>query len=304
MAFRVGRPPEVSMETESCYIARKTVTATSTRPIHLLAGYQLDDRSTDDGVKTLVYVQIMCFDDTNTLVFKQSVYGNMWSGVAESGYYPRALFYPPAAGTYDCGIRMANAYMGQPPLPVYALSGYFGVREPATVAGQDGSPHPAVPPPDFSNGENFVHMPLGSTTQLRRVQLTVPEDVETLRASTNVSYTECSWGTHDNGKCPGGEYDSKIGSRSQLRIVAWQTMPGSTKVCQYLAPPDADVGWTVVRSNRHHKGLKVDAELVLTDDPDCSRRVVVKTVMRMGDDPAYDSGFAVSRSTVLSVFGH
>lgn len=302
-AYRVAPPAATDGATNHCYVDRTAVTANNTRPIHLVAGYQLDDRSGDGGVKSLVYVQIQCFDEGDNLVFKQSVASNLWDGAGQTGYYPRALFYPPSAGTFDCGIRVVNAYMGQPPRPVYVLSGYLNQFQTTNAHGQDDSTDPAIDPPEFSNGSDFIHMPLGSRTELRRVQMDVPDGVNTIKASSNVNYTECSWGTAQAGKCPPGSYDSETGSRHRLRIVAWQTMPGSTKVCRYLAGPDAAVPWHVVRGNSHHKGLKVDADLTMSDDPACSRTVVIKTVLEMGADPAYDSGFAASQFTVLSVYG-
>lgn len=299
LAYRIDAAP-IEGEYE-CYIAQQMVNAENTRPIRMTAGYRLDDGDGDSGFKSLVYVQIQCFDDEDTVVFKQSTASNIFEGAGETGWYPRALFYPSEAGSYDCGVRVVNAFMGQDPLPVYAVSGYLNAEKTAGPHGQDGSVDPATDPPDFPDGtSDFLHMDRGTKTAPRRLEPTVPEGVSTLYASSNVNYTNCSRGRYDEGKCPAGSFGNRK-SRHKQRIVAWQTRPGTDEVCRYLAEPDAPANWKVVYGARHHKGLMIEADLTMTDDTSCSRHIVVKTVIEMGSSQDYDSGFAASRSTVLSV---
>lgn len=311
-AYRVAAPPGPYQDppdwspagTTTCYLGHTVVTATSDRrPVHLVAGYQLDDRNGDGGYKSLVYVMIECYDESDTRVFWISANTNIFTGAGRTGFYPRALFYPPAAGTYDCAARISNAYMGQSPKPVYVLSGYLSKRVTTNVTGQHGAVHAGEQAPDFPNGKSFVYLPRGSNTQLRRVQLTVPAGVTTLQASSNVNFTKCSWSDYNAGRCPQGSYSNDGQARFRLRIVAWQTKPGGTTVCRYIAPPDAAVPWGYVGQDRHHMGLKVDATMTLTDDPACTRTVVMKTYLELAASSSYDAGFVYSQNTVLSGYG-
>ncbi|MGH8795075.1 MAG: hypothetical protein ACRDXX_20840 [Stackebrandtia sp.] len=299
LAYKVPAPPPPNGTTVSCFVESTTVSAREGEPLFLRAGYQLASKPTPDH-KNLAFLQILCFDAADEEVFKISVSTNMYDGVSETGFYPRALFDPPATGDYDCGVRMANYKIGQPARPVYAISGYLDVVDGIAASDKDGST--GSEPQDFPDGKSSLHLPRGSKTELRRAEVTMPEGVDDLNASVNVNYTKCSPGDdHSADKCP-SQYGTES-SLHKLRIVAWQTKVDSDEVCRYLAPPDSAVEWKEVTGDRHHRGLKADAEMTLTDDPACSRDIVVTSVIEISSSSNHVSGFAAGQNTVLSAYG-
>jgi hypothetical protein len=271
----------------NCWVASATFSASQGSAVALSAASVVDDsaHAVDTGVRSEYLAAIHCYDVNNAVRYGLGATRNIWRGANPAGLYLKGVFLPPATGTYTCNLEVAQVALSGETQQTYLMRGAYlnaAVRPVgASSGGPNLTPWDALPP---DHPDRALLVP-GATIDGGRLQWTVPAGVTTLNLVGMTNLSSCSFNSDTVSPNPCAGHISSGTATMTLRLLAWQTIAGSTNQC---APPftaSVDISISPVT---HHYTVSQSGTYTLTAAAGCTRTVVIKTnVTNTGSTYAY-----------------
>jgi hypothetical protein len=262
----------------TCWSATETFSATAGSAVQIRAAAVVDDsaHATDTGYRAEYDTVVHCYDAGGTARYAQGAIRNIWRGANPAGLYPSGVFMVPATGSYTCIVALRQVTLSGESAQSYLVRNTYVTAAAHPIGQSSGGPN--LDPWDALPFDYpaFKLVPPGATIDGGRLQWTVPAGASSLTLVGMTNITSCSFNSDTAGGHPCSGYVTSGTASLTVRLLAWQTVSGSTSQCAAPATASTDVSITPVI---HHYTLAQSGSITLTGAAGCTRQLVLKTTV-------------------------